>query len=318
MEQASTKNSSVAESIISTIFEALRPFGISYVVSFFLKYRSKHRLENFAGNLARMKEQYSEADENNKEIITGNFERIINSLVLANGVGKTTYKGRHIDILRKIVASDDFIIPNNSIRVLDIPSSVGISSMDMHKILKEKYRIDKYMMADQFFTLLYDRQRGCIYDLEKNLLQVKFSGKFFSLYRPHTTGDSFGFIAKIFLFPFELMSNIYKKRYAFKEGDSVEELLLLHPEAEAMVSRGEMTYQKMDVFSKIPDKYDLILTFNLLQKNYFPENLINQGVDNLTEALEEGGLLVIGSSEYYKVFRKQKSVLILLEQVGDF
>ena len=44
-----------------------------------------------------------------------------------------------------------------------------------------------------------------------------------------------------------------------------------------------------------PGRYDLILSFNLLQRSYYPPDIIEAGVQNLAASLCEGGLLIIGN-----------------------
>ena len=61
---------------------------------------------------------------------------------------------------------------------------------------------------------------------------------------------------------------------------------------------------KCDVLAPIEDQFDLILSFNLLQKNYFPDRQIAQGVRNLGRCLNEGGVLVLGDTTTFTVYRK--------------
>ena len=75
--------------------------------------------------------------------------------------------------------------------------------------------------------------------------------------------------------------------------------------------------RKCDVFSPIDDHFDLILSFNLLQRNYFPPARIKQGVENLGCSLNEGGVLVIGDTTTFAVYRKFKQDLRPVWQGGD-
>ena len=85
----------------------------------------------------------------------------------------------------------------------------------------------------------------------------------------------------------------------------------LDPEQfEALVSAGRMRPARMDVFGPIEGTYDLILSFNLLQRNYFPADRIALGVENLGRALEEDGLLVIGNTESFAALRKRDGRLV--------
>ncbi|MDT8283262.1 MAG: hypothetical protein RQ982_10720 [Gammaproteobacteria bacterium] len=296
----------------------MKPFGLSYVLSYILKYPAKHAIGNFSGNLLDIKSEYRNSDEPGKSEITRRFVKIVDALVLQNGVRKTTYSSRQNAAMSSLCSGKHKYIDKTPITVLDLPSSVGLSSIDLYKILSEHYEISKYMLADQFFNILYDEDRGCIFDESGNLLQVKFKRYFFSIHRPHTSGSSFGIIASLLLSPFSLTSYLLRKRYPFKGNAGMARLLLMHPEAEQMVDQGIFDYKKTDVFSKINGAYDLILSFNLLQKNYFSDDLIATGTDNLKNALNENGLLVMGNTESYTISRKQGDNLITLEAVGSF
>jgi hypothetical protein len=46
-----------------------------------------------------------------------------------------------------------------------------------------------------------------------------------------------------------------------------------------------------------PSRYELILSFNLLQRFYFPANIIGIAVDNLAASLSEGGVLIVGNTD---------------------
>ena len=304
--------------LVSIIYRLLQPFGISYFISYIFKYPSKHAASNFCGNLLHINDEYMHAGSTRKAELTEQFVSIIDALVLSNGVSKTTYSGRHNTALSSICDKNQHYIDNRPIHVLDIPSSVGLSSIDNYNTLKKHYTINSYMMADQYFEVLYDIERKCIFDESGELLQVLFRNQFFSIYRPHTSGNAFGIIAKLLLSPLELISRSLRKKYKFEHCPSITKLLLLHPEARVMVNQGAMNYQKADIFETINGQYDLILSFNLLQKNYFSAEQIETGTGNLFDALNDGGLMITGSTESYIIAQKEGDKLVKLESVGDF
>jgi hypothetical protein len=300
------------------LYKALQPFGLSYVISYILKYPSKHAISNFCGNILDINNEYLQAGKDRKNELTSQFERIIDALVLPNGVRKTTYSGRHNAALSSVCTNKAHYLNKDPIKILDIPSSVGLSSIDNYGRLSQYYKISSYTMADQFFEVIFDTKRGCIFDDTGNLLQVRLRKQFFSIYRPHTSGNAFGFIAKLALFPLDIISHRFRSKYKFEDCSTTTRLLLLHPEADTMVKAGAMHFEKSNIFEKINGRYDIILSFNLLQKNYFPEDRIRTGKNNLIDALSDGGLLIMGSTESYSVTKKEKNQLIRLESVGDF
>ncbi len=72
------------------------------------------------------------------------------------------------------------------------------------------------------------------------------------------------------------------------------------------------------MFKNIDEKFDVIFSFNLLQKNYFPEELIQIGIENLNNALSEGGLLIMGNTESFSVSYKTKGRLHIKQKEGEF
>jgi hypothetical protein len=99
---------------------------------------------------------------------------------------------------------------------------------------------------------------------------------------------------------------------------TMRRILLLPPEVEKEVDEGTFQVENIDIFSTIEGNYDLILSFNLLQKNSFPEDQIEAGIENLQSALNESGLLVMGNTQQYSIARKIEGKLVELERSGDF
>ena len=86
-----------------------------------------------------------------------------------------------------------------------------------------------------------------------------------------------------------------EKRYRFEPINTYRRLVIVHPEVERILGEGVCRLAEMDIFEPIPGRYDLILSFNLLQPSYFPAAKIDAGVRNLALSLCEGGLLIIGN-----------------------
>jgi chemotaxis methyl-accepting protein methylase len=76
--------------------------------------------------------------------------------------------------------------------------------------------------------------------------------------------------------------------------------------------------QKMDALEKIDETFDIVLSFNLLLKRYFPREKLTRGVENLAEALNEDGLLIIGNNDVFSIARKRHGKLVEIERSGDF
>jgi chemotaxis methyl-accepting protein methylase len=120
------------------------------------------------------------------------------------------------------------------------------------------------------------------------------------------------------LLPLDVVSWCLKNKYVYSSSGDIVPLFLIHPEVEARLSRGDFSLRKMDVFRGIPGRYDMILSFNLLQRNYFPRERIARGVENLTAALNEQGFLIMGSDDGYSVRQKREGKLVVIRQEGRF
>ncbi|PWB83560.1 MAG: hypothetical protein C3F11_05945 [Methylocystaceae bacterium] len=285
-------------------------------MSYILNYRKSHRIENFAGNLEQLNAAYREGSDDVKAEIRRQFDRIVDGLVMPNGVKKTTYSDRLSHLIAEILTA--VRLPQQELRVLDLPSSAGAPSLQISELLQENYRITSYVLGDLYHCILHDARRCCIFDEHGNLLQVAFRKFYFSIYKGHKCGDQYTFISTCLLLPHSIAAWCLKKLYRFDPGAECRRLLVVHPEVEQHLGRGIYHLEVMDIFQPIPDNYDVILSFNLLQKNYFPPAVIAAGIANLASSLTEGGLLVLGDTDSFWALQKQDGSLITRLRKGDF
>jgi len=294
--------------------------GLPYAVNFVISYHEKHRIENFAGNLEQMKAAYRDANGIRRAELTRQLDAIADCLVMPNGVRKTSYADRLGRTVSTILSANRFSLPRSEIRVLDVPASTGVASLQSYALLSERYRIASYVLGDLYHGVLYDKRRRCVFDEQGNLLQVGSKSRYFSIYREHTSGDRYTFLSACLLLPHSVASWCLRKRYRFQNGNGCTRQLVVHPDVERLVAEGTFRIQVMDVFRPIPggERYDLILSFNLLQRNYFPPATIAAGVNNLAAALNEAGVLVMGNTESFEVLQKRSGVLTSLMRQGSF
>lgn len=289
---------------------ALQRTGIPYVVGFLARYRRTHSAANFAGSLAELKADYLEAPAERRPALSARFDAIVDGLVMPNGVRKTTYFRRQEEILARILAHEGCTLNAGAIRVLDVPSSAGTDSLRSYAVISRRCQIASYVLGDLCFDIVYDPRRRCVFDEEGNLLQVGLGERFFSIWRAHSAGDVFTWLTGLLLLPLELYAWYLKKRYPYTESERNIRIRVVHPDVEALLSEGVLRLAKMDVFRPIDGTYDLILSFNLLQPNYFPPDRIAVGMENLGRALDEGGLMVMGNTESFVVLRKRGGRLV--------
>ncbi len=304
-------------SVQERIHRTLRPTGIPYFLSYIANYQKEHHLSNFAGNLLQVKEEYLRSTGEKKEHLSNQFHSIMDSLILKNGVKKTTYPMRQNTIVARVLQENSCKVEKENLSVLDLPASGGTASLDSYDQFSKYYAIREYVLGDLNFKIHYDARRGCVYDEEGDLLQVRLKKQFFSIYQPQRLGDRCNRITKGLLLPLTVMSRHLKKRYG-EASSNHDEILLLHPDVEKKLRSGIFSIQKMDVFKKIRGNYDIVISFNLLQRNYFPRHLIQLGTENLKRVINEGGLLIMGNTESFAAFKKRNGELSLMAKEGDF
>jgi len=188
----------------------------------------------------------------------------------------------------------------------------------MLALLRERYQVVSYVLGDKYHKVLYDPDRRCVFDQGGNLLQVAFGRYFFSVYRAHASGDEHTFLSSWLLFPHSLVGWYLRKRHPFQPEVRYRQLRVVHPEVEKVLDRSIVQLQEMDVFQPVPGRYDLILSFNLLQRNYFPSDVIAAGVRNLSQSLSEGGVLVLGNTESFRALQKRGGTMIPCLSEGSF
>jgi len=250
---------------------------------------------NFAGNIQQVKDTYI-AEKRGSNEVNQNTERrfleISDSLVMKNGVTRSTFKGRSSQIVSSVL--NKYMLDKREISVLDIPSSTGSASLGIREEIEKRYAVGSYILADLCFDIYYDKKRECVFDDEGNLLQVKFKRRFVTINRAHRCGLEHTRFVGIVLFPAQVWSWFLKKKYKFTGFDRYQHIRLTHPDVDALLDDKHFELKKLDVFKPIEGKFDLIISFNLLMRRYFDDTLIKLGIQNLGRALNEGGLLVIG------------------------
>jgi hypothetical protein len=289
---------------------ALQRTGIPYVIGLMARYRRAHSSAHFAGSLLELKAGRPDRRAEGRAAILARFDAIVDRLVLPNGVSKTTYLGRHEEMLTKVLAHPKCALNSAGVRVLDLPSSAGTGSLRSYALVAERYPVASYVLGDLSFEIVYDPRRRCVFDDQGNLLQVGAGKRFHAVYRVHRSGEVYTWLTALLLLPLDLHAARLKRRYRYTESPDNVRIRVLHPDVEALVSAGRMRPARMDVFGPIEGTYDLILSFNLLQRNYFPADRIALGVENLGRALEEDGLLVIGNTESFAALRKRDGRLV--------
>jgi len=301
----------------TALYRSLTWSGIPYALSYAASYQDCFDARNFAGELVHLHDEYRAADAETKTRLEARIAEVLDALVLPNGVKKTTYPMRHSAAIATFLQATEFS-SGRSIRVLDVPSSTGISSITTIRQLRDRFKIDAYVLGDLAHRVYWDLDRQCIFDDEWNLLQVRSGDRFFSVYRGHATGNVFPVLAKLWLYPLHWRANRLVRRYAPNPNRSVRAVLLVHPDVERMLDEGVVSVERMNVFEAGEASFDLVVSFNLLQRNYFPSSEIQRGLHGLASRLRDGGYLITGNTESFAIMRKKNNVLLEIQRNGAF
>lgn len=278
--------------------------GLSYVVWHMVHFQQNHLPENYVGNLPVLKRTYDLCDGDTRSALDKRFEQIMDGLVLENGVTKKTYAKRHEQLLDRVFSDPRATLNGQPIAVLDVPSSAGMSSMNAYEFLARRFTVERYVLGDRFFNVYVDEKRNCVFDEEGHLIQVRTDEGYLSVYRPCVAGKSQTPLVRMLMFSLDRRTRELQRRFLWEENHTYTLVRLVHPEVERALQGGCVQMHKFDVFAPSDDQFDLILSFNLLQSNYFPTSQIRQGVENLGRCLKEGGLLVLGETTTFTVYRK--------------
>jgi hypothetical protein len=308
---------SLPRSLREWISPSSRLPGLAYVLSYIATYDETHDLGAFAGNLIVVHQQYSGSSAHEKEKLEKQFDKIMEGLTMPNGVQKMTRRLRQHSVLANVLADERCRPQKPAITVLDVPSSSGVAALDSIEMLRQYYTIRAYVLGDLGFQIHYDTARECVFDEDFNLLQVRLGKRFFSIYRGHRSGDVYTPLTGALLFPLEVAGWYLKKKYPYSTKSQTVPLFLVHPEVDAGLKRGDFSLSRMDVFKGIGEHYDLILSFNFLQRNYFPPEQIARGVANLANALNEQGFLIMGNDESVSVAQKRAGKLVVIREDID-
>lgn len=296
----------------------LRRSGVQYLAGYLARYRQVHAADRFAGTLPALAQRYALADPAGRDELMRRFDAVLDSLVLPNGVRKTTYPRRQSGALAAFLARPERPPDGAPLRVLDLPSSSGAASLDTLRLLRARFRVDMYVLADLCQEVWLDDAAGCVYDGEGRLLQVRTRSGFFSIHRSFSGGDAYSALTRVALLPFALRA----RRLARTHPRPARELVpipLVHPEVQEMAGRGEVRVRSMDVFAMdVREEFDLVVSFNLLQRSYFTVDEIEAGTRSLTRAVVDGGFLLTGNSESFGIARKVDGRLCWLHREGDW
>lgn len=224
---------------------------------------------------------------------------ICHSLILPNGVRKTTAPSRNSIVVERLVRSCVLELPS-SVRVLDVGASIGLDAKATCDALQRATHVSEYVLGDLYTKVLYDRERGLVYDEDGQLLQVRRGGGFVSIYFSYNY-----FWQRLTNMPKRVRPALLRRRYPFDPARPVAEAALVHPSLRIGEPASPFRLRRLDVFEPLRDEwFDLIVCMHLLVPRYFDDATRRRGVAALASMLRPGATLLVGATESFDLVRR--------------
>lgn len=230
------------------------------------------------------------------------YRQLFRHLRYGDVSGKETYFGRFADL-------DDQIIPyfDNNLSIHDVGCSTGVTSLDLYESC-QKNNINVDLTISDKYTKIYFSGSFFrkVYDGSGNLKQI-YLGR---LLLDKNISNYF-ILSKIFFYPFALFCK-KKPNHLNLQGIS-----LMDPSVRTLFHSHAIKVVDYDIFFGTSGKFDFVRCMNVLNRSYFPDELIITGLHNLVQSLHQGGMLLVGRTDELKVnkatlFKKVDGCLVVL------
>ena len=230
---------------------------------------------------------------------TDSFESAVSAIKVGD-TWKSTQKNRHVLSDRMILNA---IAGIDSPHILDIGTSSGSTSLDLLELLGD--RIGKYWITDLFFHLYAMRKgtmtyffhpltRHCIMRVTDSLLVYKDTSNAL---------PPFGWIAKILI-----------SRAPVFDTEVAQKVSIIHPSLRKCVKEKCVIIREYDMFDDwMEEKIDVVKVANVLNRQYFNDNMVKIALGKLKDALKPGGYLIISDNR-----KLEKASLFGLTDGGTF
>ncbi len=233
-------------------------------------------------------------------------DHIYTSIKLNNRTSKESRANRFQDIDQHTV---DLLKEFDKPVFHDVGVSSGITSFELYSLLQEQGVSCSFNISDKFAKFYYEKTPlyTKIYDSEKKFL----NGYVGPIFADQESSGKF-FITR---WVFQLLN----KRPVSKELGAI---LLYDPKVLSCIANKEIFHQNYDIFAApMDEKCSYLRCMNLLNKGYFPDELIIKGVTNLFHSITEGGVLQIGRTvdgvNYVSFFRKNDQQLDVIKHLNE-
>jgi hypothetical protein len=171
-------------------------------------------------------------------------------------------------------------------------------------LLSRSARVERYDIGDLYTKLLFDQERGLVFDEDHQLVQVLRPLSFVSIHFAFNYGYE-----RFLTLPKRLRPLLLSRRHRYAPDRPMVDIPLVHPSLAVDQPGSPFHLRRLDVFKPIgdskTDRYRLIICMHLLLPRYFTPEQIERGVDNLTRHVEVGGSLLVGATDGYRVVQRK-------------
>jgi hypothetical protein len=246
------------------------------------------RTRRFAGNLL-------DPDLPEQDLL-----RIYHSLIFPNGVRKTSGRARNTRRVKELLERGELALPR-ALRVLDVGSSLGLDAVGTLEALRERgHEVREYVLGDLYPRILYDRERGLVFDEDGHLLQVRRRHSFVAVNFAYDHA-----FQRLTHLPKRLLPWWLRRRHAFDPTARLTPIPLVHPSIPLDAPGSPFRLRRLDVFAPPADRFELVVCMNLLLPRYFAGDQIERGIRNLMDHLADGGTLLVGGTDAFRILRSR-------------
>lgn len=233
------------------------------------------------------------------------IEKLFTDIYVENKTSKKTSKGRFADLDE---ITSELLNKEKFFKVHDLAVSSGITSIDLFEKLKEKDIDFSLFVSDKYSKMFIKKGHTQRYFDVENNLTFGYWGCFFAA-------------DKNIFFPLTVLLFHIMKRIP-NNCNYDNEILFFHTKLLKMLHSKRVNYIDFDVFTTtISTKFNFVRCMNLLNLGYFNEQTICKALVNLSNAIDNKGILLIGRTNSNGVnnasfFKKEQDRFILLKDVN--
>ena len=240
------------------------------------------------------------------------YDRLAGHACMPNGVWKLTRHGR-LRVLDAAVMDTLATrrVPESDLVVCDLAASTGATSVDFYRTLQSRYR-PRFIASDLYRDLVAVRSRrghsAVVFDGSGQAVQY-VCGRFVL---PGASEESVAYPINRALKTFlegrlapaaraALCGVTLKDLGPFETaevgGYEIVKLPMLTKDTLATIAEHSgFTFQEWNILEPLPERADIVRAVNILTPEHFPDDARTRAICNCVEAIQPGGLLVIGSS----------------------